>query len=70
MLTVAVPEFTRPTNSSMVIGGSPTAWTVVDFGIRIAIALLPSFEPQKRPFGTVLSPRPVSLGTPFPQVPQ
>jgi hypothetical protein len=53
MLTAAVPEFTSPTNSSMVIGGSPTAWIVVDLGMKIAIALLPSFEPQKHPFGTL-----------------
>src|SRR5262249_54157564 len=48
MLTALVPEFTRPTYSSMLLGLLPAATMRVAFGIRIGVAMYASLVGERK----------------------
>ena len=57
MLNASVPEFTRPMNSSINLGGWPAAWIVVGFSMRVAIMDSSCFVQQPRARVVVQEPR-------------
>jgi len=56
MLSAAVCEFTRPTNSSIIFGGSPAAGTTVGFGTNVGITPQRRFYQSGRVVSSILYP--------------